>query len=229
MSDQPGTAAALVIEARGLRKAYRSGAAEVPVLRGVDLAVPSGAFVVLLGPSGCGKTTLLNLIGGLDAPDSGELRVAGVDLRKPRRAVLSAFRRERVGFIFQFYNLLPTLTARENSELVLEGLAPAERAARVDEGLARVGLLALADRLPEQLSGGEQQRVAIARALLRRPPLVVADEPTGNLDRKSSRAVMALLRELNREAGMSFFLVSHDAEVAQQADLVLHMEDGVLL
>jgi putative ABC transport system ATP-binding protein len=217
-----------MIHCRNLVKSYLSGGRHVPILQGVDLHVPAKSFAVLLGPSGCGKTTLLNLIGALDTPDSGELSVAGLPLFPAHRRRVLDYRRTQVGMIFQFYNLLPTLSARENVELVLEplGLHLRERRARALEILERVGLTHALEKFPGQLSGGEQQRVAIARALAKRPVLVLADEPTGSLDRQNSRQILALMQQLNREENITFLIVTHDPEMAEQASLVLHMEDG---
>jgi ABC-type lipoprotein export system ATPase subunit len=223
----PGVAP-LLVRARGLLRTYRSADVETKVLRGVDLEVARGSFLALLGPSGCGKTTLLNLVGALDRADGGVLTVAGVDLMSASPRELVRYRQTVIGLVFQFYNLIPTLTAQENVELLLEplGIGREERTRRSTEALERVGLSAHRHRLPGQLSGGQQQRVAIARALCRRPPLILADEPTGNLDRRTSREVVALLRELNQEHQMTFIIVTHDPEVAAQAQIVAHMEDG---
>ncbi len=220
-----------MIEARNLQKSVPSGRQRTPILRGVDLQVASGSFAVLLGPSGCGKTTLLHLLGALDQADSGELTVADVRLSPADPAALLHYRRHLVSVIFQFYNLLPTLSARENIELVLEplGLGSAARRERSQELLARVGLAEAADQYPGQLSGGEQQRVAIARALAKRPRLVLADEPTGSLDRKNSRQILSLMRTINQQEGTTFLIVTHEPELAAQASQVLHMEDGRIL
>ncbi|MBL9007270.1 MAG: ABC transporter ATP-binding protein [Myxococcales bacterium] len=220
-----------MIHARNLKKSVPSGETRVPIVRGVDLDIAEGSFAVLLGPSGCGKTTLLHVLGALDTADEGELRVAGVQLAPADPRALLHFRRHIVSVVFQFYNLLPTLSAQENIELVLEplGLSSEQRHARARELLSRVGLSSAADQFPGQLSGGEQQRVAIARALAKRPRLVLADEPTGSLDRQNSRQILALLRSINAEQGTTFLIVTHEPELAAQASLVLHMEDGRLV
>ena len=217
-----------MIHARNLTKTVQSGSQRTPILRGVDLDIAAGSFAVLLGPSGCGKTTLLHLLGALDQADGGQLRVGDVQLSPPDPRALLHYRRSVVSVVFQFYNLLPTLSARENIELVLEplGLRSRERHQRTQELLSRVGLAAAADQYPGQLSGGEQQRVAIARALAKRPRLVLADEPTGSLDRQNSRQVLSLLRSINADEGTTFLIVTHEPELAAQASLVLHMEDG---
>jgi ABC-type lipoprotein export system ATPase subunit len=217
-----------MIEARNLQKSVQAGSQRTLILRGVDLQIAAGSFAVLLGPSGCGKTTLLHLLGALDQADSGDLTVAGIRLSPVDRAALLHYRRHVVSVIFQFYNLLPTLSARENIELVLEplGLNTRMRRERALELLSRVGLAAAADQYPGQLSGGEQQRVAIARALAKRPRLVLADEPTGSLDRQNSRQILELLRTINRQEGTTFLIVTHEPELAAQASQVLHMEDG---
>lgn len=217
-----------MIEAKNLHKSVLAGRQRTPILRGVDLSIAAGSFAVLLGPSGCGKTTLLHLLGALDQADSGELVVADVQLCPVDAAALLHYRRHIVSVIFQFYNLLPTLSARENIELVLEplGLSSRQRRDRASELLSRVGLAAASDQYPGQLSGGEQQRVAIARALAKRPRLVLADEPTGSLDRKNSRQILELMQTINREEGTTFLIVTHEPELAAGATQVLHMEDG---
>jgi ABC-type lipoprotein export system ATPase subunit len=217
-----------MIEARNLQKSVQAGSQRTLILRGIDLQIAAGSFAVLLGPSGCGKTTLLHLLGALDQADSGDLTVADIRLSPVDRAALLHYRRHVVSVIFQFYNLLPTLSARENIELVLEplGLNTRMRRERALELLSRVGLAAAADQYPGQLSGGEQPRVAIARALAKRPRLVLADEPTGSLDRQNSRQILELLRTINREEGTTFLIVTHEPELAAQASQVLHMEDG---
>lgn len=217
-----------MIHARNLTKSVQSGGQRVPILRGVDLDIAAGSFAVLLGPSGCGKTTLLHLLGALDTADGGTLCVAGVTLGRAEPQTLLHFRRHVVSVVFQFYNLLPTLSAQENIELVLEplGLHSNERRARAKELLARVGLSTAADQFPGQLSGGEQQRVAIARALAKRPQVVLADEPTGSLDRKNSQQILTLLRTINAEEGTTFLIVTHEVELAEQATHIVRMEDG---
>ncbi len=217
-----------IIRARGLTKSYQIGEISTPVLRGVDLDVETGSFTVLVGPSGSGKTTLLNLVGALDRADGGELVVNTHSLIHHEPKTLLKYRRSTVSFIFQFYNLLPTLTALENVEVVLEplGVKRAEVRERSLQILARVGLAGKENKFPSQLSGGEQQRVAIARALVRKPPLVVADEPTGSLDRKNGNQVMDLMLDLCKSDATTFFVVTHDPEIAARASRVVRMVDG---
>ena len=214
-----------LLTAEGLGKRY----GDRWVLRGLSMEVHPGERVALLGPSGCGKSTLLNLIGGLDRPDEGRLLLAGVDLRAAGAAALARLRRERLGTIFQFFHLLPTLTARENVELPLRmaGRA-AEAAPRAATLLEAVGLSARADAWPEQLSGGEMQRVAVARALATRPALLLADEPTGNLDRASGEAVLDLLARLTEAEGAALVMVTHSEEAASRCHRRLHLRDGSL-
>jgi putative ABC transport system ATP-binding protein len=211
-----------------VQKSYESGGRRQVVLDHLSLSVAEGELLAILGPSGCGKTTLLNLVGGLDTPDEGELRACGVELVDATPAALTTYRARSVGFVFQFYNLLPTLTALENVVMgvTVAGIdrAEAERSGR--ELLARVGVGEFADRFPAQLSGGEQQRVAIARALAKRPALVLADEPTGNLDEESSSRVLALMRELNEETGITFMVVSHNPAIGGIARRVVRLAGG---
>jgi putative ABC transport system ATP-binding protein len=214
----------------GVSKAYGSGAARQVVLDELSLTMEEGEFAVVLGPSGCGKTTLLNLIGGLDTADAGRVRACGLDLTEASRPELTAYRARSVGFIFQFYNLLPTLTAAENVEAGIRVAGVDREAARdaARELLARVGLGPLAGRFPSQLSGGEQQRVAIARALAKRPRLLLADEPTGNLDEKTAGGVLELMRELNEETGVTFVVVSHNPALAEAGARVVRLSHGRL-
>jgi putative ABC transport system ATP-binding protein len=211
------------IALRGVRKTYGSGAVAVQALRGVDLEIWPEEFVVLLGPSGSGKTTLLNLIGGIEPASEGEIEVAGEDVTALGEEGRTRFRRETVGFIFQFFNLIPTLTALENVELVAELSRGADRAG---EMLERVGLGDRVDHFPAQLSGGEQQRVAVARALASGPRVLLGDEPTGALDLETGRTVLALLHELSHEMHQTVLLVTHNASIARMADRVLRMRDG---
>jgi len=218
----------LILEARGVTKVFRQGKLEVPALRGVDLEVREGEFLALVGPSGSGKTTFLNLAGALDAPTGGELVVLGRrigDLSRRQRAEL---RLRSLGFVFQAYNLVPVLTARENVEFVLElqGVAPAARAERAGEVLAELGLADLADRRPSELSGGQQQRVAVARAVAARPRLVLADEPTANLDGENAEILMHLMREMRERHGMTFLFSTHDPRVVEHAVRVVTLVDG---
>jgi len=217
-----------VLEARGLRKTYTQGKVEVEALRGIDLVVARGEFTVLAGPSGSGKTTLLNLIGALDRPSGGELRVGGHDLSRMRAAALARFRRTDVGFVFQAYNLLPVLSALENAELVLElqGRSRAECHDRAAAMLRAVGLGDLMARRPSELSGGQQQRVAVARAIAASPKLVLADEPTANLDSRTGEALLDRMAELNRDHGVTFLFSSHDPKVIERALRVVYLVDG---
>lgn len=209
-------------------KHYRLGSVDVPALSGIDLDIRPQRFTVLSGPSGSGKTTLLNLIGCIDRPDSGELLVAGENVLALGDNALSDFRARHIGFIFQNFNLIPVLNAFENIEypLRLTGVAPAERKRRVDELLAAVGLADRAKNLPGQLSGGQRQRVAIARALATNPALVMADEPTANLDSHTGAAILELMRNLQRERRMSFVFSSHDPNVLAMADDAVFIRDG---
>ena len=216
---------------RGVTKSYGTGALAAEVLKGVDLELEKGEFMVIFGPSGCGKTTLLNIIGALDAPDSGSVLVNGLELSRMRRSELTEFRRAAVGFVFQSYNLLPTLTARENVEAALELLpfsSRREMRERARDYLGRVGLGGRDDAFPDQLSGGEQQRVAIARALSKQPLLVLADEPTGNLDEAMGERIVDLMRELNAAEGATFAIVSHNPRVAERADRIVQLRNGTI-
>nr|ALS91999.1 3a01205: pleiotropic drug resistance family [uncultured bacterium] len=217
-----------LVEAHSLRKQYDGEGVTVHALKGVDLAVEAGELVALMGPSGCGKSTLLHLLGGLDTPTAGEVLIDGASLAAMSDRERTLVRRTRIGFVFQFFNLVPVLTARENVELpgVIDGMPPAERDARVDDLLELVGVADRADHVPARLSGGEQQRVALARALVHRPPLLLADEPTGNLDRASGNEVMDLICHTNRALRQTVVLVTHDPAIAERADRVLHLEDG---
>jgi putative ABC transport system ATP-binding protein len=218
------------IEIRRLSKAYRRGGQIVPVLMDITLDVAAGEFTALMGPSGSGKSTLLNLIAGIDKPDSGELRVGGLDITTLSESELADWRAGHIGFIFQFYNLMPVLTAFENVELplLLTPLSRAERRERVDLTLAMVSLEDRAAHYPSELSGGQQQRVAIARAIVTDPTLIVADEPTGDLDRVSAGDVLALLRRLNEELGKTVLMVTHDAQAAKSARRIIQLEKGEL-
>ena len=215
-----------VIRLEGVSKVYLRGAAVIRALQGVSLDVPKGEFLALMGPSGSGKSTLLNLIGGLDRPDEGEIRIEGRSTRGFTEADWTLLRRERIGVVFQFFNLLPGLTARENIALplMLRGDSDPER--RTEECLAAVGLAHRGDHRPAELSGGEQQRVAVARALVHRPALLLADEPTGNLDSKVGRDIIRLIKALARQGGQTVVLATHSREAAAEADRVLLMRDG---
>jgi putative ABC transport system ATP-binding protein len=212
-----------LFRARALAKTYRMGDVDVHALQGVDLDLCGGEFVVILGPSGSGKSTLLNILGGLDAPSSGEVRFRDHDLVNASDAELTRYRREHVGFVFQFYNLISSLTARENVSLVTE---IADEPMSAEEALARVGLAARMDHFPAQLSGGEQQRVAIARAIAKRPDVLLCDEPTGALDAETGVVVLAALDHLNRTLGTTTVVITHNAAIGQMADRVLRMRSG---
>ena len=214
-----------VFEIEGLMKVYGEGTAAVHALRGIDLTIREGELVVLLGPSGSGKTTLLNVVGGLDRPTAGTVRFRGSDLGAMAEPQLTRYRRDHVGFVFQFYNLMPSLTARENVELVAE-IAPNPMSP--DEALALVGLGGRVDHFPSQLSGGEQQRVAIARAVAKRPTVLFCDEPTGALDSSTGRAVLKVLTDVNDELGTTVLIVTHAAATAGMADRVIHFADGAI-
>jgi len=217
-----------VIEAEGLCKRYATGGGWVRALQDVSLSVRRGEFVVLHGRSGSGKTTLLNLLGALDRPDAGKLVVAGVDLMQAEAERLAWFRLHRVGFVFQAYNLIRTLTALENAAFVLElrGVAKDQREQKAKSLLQRMGIAELADRRADALSGGQQQRVAVARALAGDPVLVLADEPTANLDRDNARSLIRLMRELCEERGTTFVIASHDPEVVAAAPRRIQLDDG---
>jgi putative ABC transport system ATP-binding protein len=211
-----------------LCKVYRQGDNEITALAGVSLEIPRGAFAVVMGPSGSGKSTLLQLIGGLDRPSGGEILVDGRLIGQMADDEVTLFRRTHIGFVFQFFNLLPTLTALENVALpfVLDGRSKAEADRRAVALVAKVGLEARRDHLPEEMSGGEIQRVAIARALAFNPPLVLADEPTGNLDSKTGQAILSLLRQINREEGCTIVMVTHSQEAASYGDRTIFVRDG---
>ncbi|MBS2024792.1 MAG: ABC transporter ATP-binding protein [Deltaproteobacteria bacterium] len=217
-----------IVRCEQVTKTYASGALTVQALRGASFSLEAGAFATLAGPSGSGKSTLLNLIGGLDRPTSGLVEIDGVDTRALDGTALSKLRRERIGFVFQAYNLIPVLTAAENAEyvLLLQGRPEAERQARVREVLKSVGLEGLEERTPRELSGGQQQRVAIARAIAARPALVLADEPTANLDSKTAASLMELMETLNREHGVTFLFSTHDPALIKRARRVLMLHDG---
>ena len=214
----------------GVWKIFTQEAEEVQAVRGVDLTVARGEFTALAGPSGSGKTTLLNLIGGLTRPTRGRVRVAGRDVSGMTSQALARLRLEQVGFVFQAYNLLPVLTALENAEfpMLLQGVDAAERHARVRELFARTGMDGLEDRRPGKLSGGQQQRVAVVRAVASRPALVLADEPTANLDSAASEALLDVMAELNRDLGVTFVFATHDGRVMERARRLVRMVDGAI-
>lgn len=220
-----------IIELVGVRKVYRRDAIEVPVLESLDLSVPYGEFLALMGPSGSGKSTILNLVSGIDTPTEGRVIVAGVDLGDLDNSELAGFRSRHIGFIFQTYNLIPVLTAFQNVELplLLTDLGKRERKEHVLAALDIVGLSDRIDHYPRQLSGGQEQRVAIARAVVTDPSLLVADEPTGDLDAGSAADILTLLQRLHVEFGKTIVMVTHDPHAAERADRTVHLEKGVLV
>jgi len=219
----------ILIRAENITKVYRAGNVEAQALRGVTLDVPAGDFLAIVGPSGSGKTTFLNLVGALDSPSSGTLSVFGEDLAHMSKSKRADLRLRHLGFVFQAYNLVPVLTARENVEFVLElqGMG-SERAARAREVLLQLGLAEFADRRPNELSGGQQQRVAVARAVASRPRLILADEPTANLDGENAEILIEMMRTLNRDEGTTFVFSTHDSRVVRHADRVVTLEDGTV-
>ena len=220
-----------VVEIRNLVKSYHRGGQPVPVLTNITLDIARGEFTALMGPSGSGKSTLLNLIAGIDKPDNGELRVSGLDITRLNESELADWRSRNVGFIFQFYNLMPVLSAYENIELplTLTNLTRSERRERVELTLSMVGLSDRADHYPSELSGGQQQRVAIARAVISDPLLIVADEPTGDLDRQSAGDILGMLQRLNAELGTTIVMVTHDAFAAKTARRLVYLDKGELI
>lgn len=220
-----------LVTVRDLHKVFHRGGERIDVLQGVNLEIPEGDFLALMGPSGSGKTTLLNLIGGLDTPTEGSITVAGDRIDKMSGGNLSAWRARHIGFVFQLYNLLPVLTAARNVELplLLTKLSKAERRKRVEVALSVVGLGERMYHFPRQLSGGQEQRVGIARAIVTDPTLLLCDEPTGDLDRKSGDEILDLLQALNREHGKTIVMVTHDPHAAARASRTLHLEKGVLV
>jgi len=222
--------AAPLIEIQNLFKSYRRDSLEIPVLRDISLTIPEGAFLAFMGPSGSGKTTLLNLIAGIDKPTSGKIIVAGTDVAALDETDLARWRSVHIGFIFQFYNLIPVLTALENVELplLLSPLSKRERRAHAELALKIVGLADRMDHYPRQLSGGQEQRVAIARAVVTDPTILVADEPTGDLDKVSADEVLGLMEQLNRETKKTILMVTHDPRAAERAGCIRHLEKGEL-
>jgi len=220
----------LMVETLNLKKTYKKKKISVDALRGVNLVVPKGEVVSIMGTSGSGKTTLLNIIGGVDRPTVGEVKVDGVDIARLKESQLAVFRLEKIGFIFQFYNLFPMLSAFENIEfpLILAKKSKIEREARVWSLLEAVGMKDRADHRPDELSGGEQQRIGIARALANNPALVLADEPTGDLDSENATAFMKLVRQLNKTYTQTFLIVTHDPIVSKECDKIYMIRDGEL-
>jgi putative ABC transport system ATP-binding protein len=220
-----------MIQCRGVSKSYHKGSTVVTPLEALNLDVPKGEFLALMGPSGSGKTTLLNLLSGIDSPTTGSMVIAGVELAKLSRRELTKWRANHVGYIFQLYHLVPVLTAFENVELplLLAPMSKKERHARVETALSLVGLSDRMHHTPAELSGGQEQRVAIARAVVADPPLLVADEPTGDLDRESAVRILDLIRQLARDHGKTIVMVTHDAKAAAAADRTLHLDKGQLL
>jgi len=219
-----------LIEVKNVSKSYRRDTIAIPVLKNLSINVPQGEFLALMGPSGSGKTTLLNLVAGIDRPNEGQVVVGGVDIGSLGESALAQWRSTHVGFIFQFYNLLPVLTAYENVELplLLTKLPSREKRQHVETALTLVGLADRMDHYPKQLSGGQEQRVAIARAIVTDPTILVADEPTGDLDKVSATEIMNLLERLNREFGKTIVMVTHDPRAAEKAHKVMHLDKGEL-
>ena len=220
-----------LVSIRNLHKTYQRGPEKVDVLHGIDLDIPRGDFVALMGPSGSGKTTLLNLIGGLDTPTSGEIEIEGERIDRMSAGQLSNWRSRHVGFVFQFYNLMPMLTAQKNVELplLLTDLGAGDRARRAQIALTLVGLADRRSHRPNELSGGQQQRVAIARAIVSDPTFLICDEPTGDLDRHSAEDILNLLKMLNREHGKTIIMVTHDPKAAEYATHTIHLDKGELV
>ena len=220
-----------LVSIRNLHKTYQRGPEKVDVLHGIELDIPEGDFVALMGPSGSGKTTLLNLIGGLDSPSAGSIQVGERRIDQLSSGQLAQWRSQNVGFVFQFYNLMPTLSAQRNVELplLLTRLSAAQRRRNAQIALTLVGLADRAKHRPTELSGGQQQRVAIARAIVSDPTLLICDEPTGDLDRSSAEEILALLQTLNREHGKTIVMVTHDPKAAEYATHTLHLDKGTLV
>ncbi len=219
-----------LVEVKNVTKVYKRDTLEIPVLQNISLDVPEGEFLALMGPSGSGKTTLLNLISGIDQPTAGSIVIAGTDIAKLNESALAKWRSRNIGFVFQFYNLLPVLTAFENVELplLLTNLSKKEKKERVESVLKVVGLADRMDHYPRQLSGGQQQRVAIARAVVTDPTLLIGDEPTGDLDRKSAEEILTLLGRLNSEFKKTIIMVTHDPHAAESAHKIQHLDKGEL-
>jgi putative ABC transport system ATP-binding protein len=226
-----GNLMSAIISAHGVQKTFRNGNIEVHALRGVDLTVDAGEMVAVMGPSGCGKTTLLNCLSGLDDFDAGEITIEGANLRKMNDRTRTKYRAERMGFVFQTYNLLPVITAVENVELPLlvSGVRPTEARKRAEKALWQVGLGERMGHRPGELSGGQRQRVTIARALVNNPAIVWADEPTGNLDSKAAVDILTLMRDLNRQRGQTLVIVTHDPGIGDLCDRIVRMQDGLIV
>jgi putative ABC transport system ATP-binding protein len=220
-----------IVEIEGVAKSYHRDALRIPVLEDISLTIAEGEFLALKGPSGSGKTTLLNIIAGIDKPDAGGLRIAGTDLMRMSESQLADWRSRHVGFVFQFYNLIPVLTAFENVELplLLTRLSKKERQKHVNTALEIVGLADRVDHYPRQLSGGQEQRVAIARAIVSDPDIIVADEPTGDLDKDSADEILTLLQRLNAEFEKTIIMVTHDPRAASRAHVTMNLDKGVLV
>ena len=220
-----------LVKVNGVHKYFTRGSERIDVLKGVNLEIPKGDFLALMGPSGSGKTSLLNLMGGLDQPSAGTIEVGGTNIAALSGGMLSMWRANNIGFVFQLYNLLPVLTAERNVDLplLLTKLSKAERQKRVELALKVVGLADRAKHYPRQLSGGQEQRVGIARAIVTDPTLLLADEPTGDLDRKAGDEILDLLQALNRDHGKTIVMVTHDPRAAERAKRTLHLEKGVLM
>ena len=219
---------ATLVEVKNVTKIYKRDKLEIPVLQNISMDVPEGEFLAMMGPSGSGKTTLLNLISGIDQPTSGSIIIDGTDISKLNESALAKWRSRHIGFVFQFYNLMPVLTAYDNVELplLLTNLSKKAKKERVEMVLKVVGLEDRMDHYPKQLSGGQQQRVAIARAIVSDPTLIIGDEPTGDLDRKSAEEILILLERLNREFKKTIIMVTHDPHAAERARVVHHLEKG---
>jgi len=220
----------IVIETQNLRRCYGSGVTLVAAVNGISVSIEQGEFTAIIGPSGSGKSTLLNLMGGLDQPDEGRVLLQGQDIAGMTGNAISDFRRDHIGFIFQAYNLIPVLSAHENIEyiMLLQGVPKLNRQARVLEMLGLVGLKGLGHRRPAELSGGQQQRVAVARAMASKPDIILADEPTANLDSKTGAELLDLMRELNAEQGLTFLFSTHDQMIMARAQRLVHIKDGVV-
>ena len=217
-----------VVELKDVTRTYRTDGLEVPALRGLDLHIATDEFLAIAGPSGSGKTTLLNIIGGLDRADGGQVRVAGQDFHALSNSRLARLRLQHIGFVFQAYNLIPVLTARENAEftLLLQGVSEPQRRERIDQLFTEIGLSGLEDRRPTQLSGGQQQRVAVARAMATQPALILADEPTANLDSSTAAALLDVMAQLNHTHGTTFIFSTHDPQVMERARRLIRLRDG---